>query len=155
MSDRQQELATLIAAEHAGYARLLETLQTEQSYLISGGARPLETLAQEKAAELEELDILAHQRGDHMRVLGLSSIEDWKKWLINTPALLSAWQHVEILAQRASLANDINGQLIVNRLDATNEALEVLFTSDQSTFAYRRDGGARSVVSGGRNLGSA
>lgn len=90
-----------------------------------------------------------------MRVLGLSSIEDWKKWLINTPALLSAWQHVEILAQRASLANDINGQLIVNRLDATNEALEVLFTSDQSTFAYRRDGGARSVVSGGRNLGSA
>lgn len=43
MSDRQQELATLIAAEHAGYARLLETLQTEQSYLISGDARRLET----------------------------------------------------------------------------------------------------------------
>jgi flagella synthesis protein FlgN len=40
-------------------------------------------------------------------------------------------------------------------MEQVEASLEVLFTSDQSTFAYSRDGGARSALIGGRRLGSA
>lgn len=155
MSDRLQELNRLIAEERAGYSELISLLEQEQRELISGIAHRLETLAQQKATALQELDGLAQQRGDHMRVLGMVSLNAWRAWLADKPELLSAWLGLEVLAQKARLINDINGKLILTRMEQVDASLEVLFASDQSTFAYSRSGGARSALTGGRRLGSA
>jgi flagella synthesis protein FlgN len=155
MSDRLQELNRLIAEERAGYTELITLLEQEQRELISGSAHKLEALAQQKAIVLQELDALAQQRGDHMRVLGMVSLNAWRAWLADKPELLPAWLGLEVLAQKAKLINEINGKLILTHMEHVEASLEVLFTSDQSTFAYSRDGGARSALIGGRRLGSA
>ena len=87
-----------------------------------------------------------------MRVLGIVSLAAWRKWLADKP-LLAAWLGLEVLVEKAKLINEINGKLIAIHMEQVDASLEVLFTSDQSTFAYRRDGGARSAVTGGRRIG--
>ena len=113
MSDRLQELNRLIAEERAGYTELITLLEQEQRELISGTAHKLEALAQQKAIVLQELDALAQQRGDHMRVLGMVSVNAWRAWLADKPELLPAWLGLEVLAQKAKLINEINGKLIL------------------------------------------
>ncbi len=154
MSDRLQELNHLIEAERTGYLELISLLEQEQRLLISGTAHKLEAIAQKKAQALQELDSLGQQRGDHMRVLGIVSLAAWRKWLADKP-LLAAWLGLEVLVEKAKLINEINGKLIAIHMEQVDASLEVLFTSDQSTFAYRRDGAARSAVTGGRRIGSA
>ena len=68
---------------------------------------------------------------------------------------MAAWLGLEVLVEKAKLINEINGKLIAIHMEQVDASLEVLFTSDQSTFAYRRDGAARSAVTGGRRIGSA
>ena len=155
MSDRLQELNRLISEEQNGYTELIALLQQEQRELISGTAHKLEAIAQQKAELLQELDSLAQQRADHMRVLGLVTLTAWRAWLADKPELLSIWLGLEVMAEKAKLINEINGKLIATHMEQVEASLDVLFTSDQSTFAYRRDGAARSAVTGGRRLGSA
>ena len=92
MSDRLQELNRLIAEERAGYTELITLLEQEQRELISGTAHKLEALAQQKAIVLQELDALAQQRGDHMRVLGMVSLNAWRAWLASLVSRsMSCW----------------------------------------------------------------
>ena len=148
-------LSELIEREIQLYEMLNEALAAEQAALVHQAIADLERLAVQKLNTLEQIDQCVKQRTDILRTLGCQERGVFMQWLSDKALLLKAWCQLETLCARAQSINRVNGQLIARHLADTQEALDILMASPQSTMAYKRDGGARSAIAGGRTLGQA
>lgn len=154
-SDNVNRLLETIQSETELYTFLVNILTEEQSVLTTRDARKIESLAAQKMAILEGIDKLAQSRAEVMRELGLADRAALVNWLADKPEWRDAWCLLETTVTRAQTLNHINGLLVAEHLSYVDEAIDLLMSSQASTLAYRRDGGTRSVLGGGRNLGEA
>ncbi|AVY93252.1 MULTISPECIES: flagella synthesis protein FlgN [Microvirgula] len=156
MTDTQiQSLTELVVAETRQFEQMLELLDEEQRALIGGNIADIEKFASGKLELLEQIDHSARLRAEALRAFGIDSRTALYRWLSDRLELLSIWQHLELVSEKARAANDLNGKLISDRLLNVNQALSALMSSEGSTLSYGRDGGKQSIVGGGRNLGAA
>lgn len=155
MSTPQLQFKELIERESKLYEVLNELLHEEQQALIQHNPSVLEPLAGRKLATFENIDLCDRSRAELLESLGCNSREAFMAWLASQPDLLKLWHQLEALCMRTQAMNRLNGQLIAQQLAKTNQALDIIMNSPQSTLAYGRDGGAQSSVSGGRQLGKA
>lgn len=154
--DRLAELSRFILAEQSSYEELFVLLMAEQKALVGGQVLLLDKLAAQKLTLLAQLERMGDQRGEMLRLAGIAGGRSGLyRWMADKPELLAQWQQLELAAEKAKAVNDLNGTLIAERLRGVNEALSTLMHSDQSTVAYGRDGGAQSVLGGGRSFGAA
>ena len=151
----EQHLAGHLGEETAEYEIMQALLADEQRALITGNPQEVELLATSKLRQLERIDVLGRTRADLMHQLGLNDRTALYGWLASRPDMLSAWQRLELVSEKARAANSTNGKLIAERLTHVNQAISTLMSSDQSTLGYERDGSARSAISGGRSFGAA
>lgn len=135
-------------------------LSQEQAALRAGNAEPLSEIAQQKAALIETLNQAETLRHRLLAQQGFTADNDgMHRWLLSRPsgegkALTSLWQEILRLASEAKSLNQLNGQLVSLRLQATSEALSALNVRARESGLYGPAGQSASLT-GSRIIDSA
>lgn len=130
-----------------------ELLRAEQSALINGESERVAEFAEAKAARVFELTRFGEERGRWLKSLGLNNDRAGMERLLreharNDSATVSAWQQLLKLSESAQQTNTTNGMLINARLQHTQRALNVIFSSARLPGAYGADGNTVSLRTG-------
>jgi flagellar biosynthesis protein FlgN len=150
-------LASLLDKESHLLESFLALLKQEQALLETATAEPLGALAAEKSRLTSELSRLAEAREAEMVRDGIRpGKEGMNAWCRSAAgaASRSTWQHLLALAAEARTLNELNGKLIVQRMQHNQKALAVLMAAANQAATYGPDGQQR-AGGGGRSLGSA
>jgi flagella synthesis protein FlgN len=150
-------LASLLEQELRTLESFLALLRQEQSLLETVSIEALGELAEEKSALTAELARLADAREAELTRGGFGhgkvGMDAWAESTVS-PVSGKNWQRLLELAAEARGLNELNGKLIVTRLQHNQKALAVLMTAADQAMTYGPDGQQR-TASGGRSLGSA
>ncbi|MCK0510884.1 flagella synthesis protein FlgN [Aromatoleum buckelii] len=150
-----QRLAALIDSEAALLRAFLVLLEREETLLIAGEADALLTLTQEKSHHYQQLQRVHNDRALLLGRLRRPNDEASIRELCGSlPGTLACWEEIRKLAYSAQHRNQINGKLIVERMQHNQFALSVLLTAAGQPQLYNAMGMTR-PRSSGRHLGSA
>ncbi|KON80266.1 flagellar protein FlgN [Azoarcus sp. PA01] len=150
-----QRLATLIDSEAALLRAFLALLEREEALLITGDADTLLALTEEKSQRHRQLQRVHNDRALLLGRLGRPNDEASIRELCRAlPDTLTCWDEIRELARNAQHRNEINGKLIVERMQHNQSALSVLLAAAGQPQLYNATGMTR-PRSSGRHLGSA
>jgi flagellar biosynthesis/type III secretory pathway chaperone len=138
-------LSRTLHAECEALAAFITLLRDEQQALVHGELESLSAFAESKTICLFELSRLGEQRLQWLRKRGLTANGAGMELLLREQAgaaLLArdAWRKLLDLTQTAQQLNDTNGNLIGARLNGTQRALSVLFSTANIGGAYTSNG---------------
>lgn len=147
-------LHRLIEEQAALLQDFVGLLEQEESLLVSGQTDALMTLADQKTRIYRRLQLL---HDDQMRALACRSAEalqgEMERAIQKLPAAQARWRQLLELATEARRRNQLNGQLIAERMKHNQAALSVLLAAADAPQLYGPDGSARPTARG-RILGS-
>ena len=142
-----------INAECEATRNFIEILRREQLALRQADVSMLLPLAHEKAQQAQQLAQLSEARKRWLSMQGhapdRSGVEDE---LRNFAGASEAWQEFIQLAETARQLNEINGNLVGQRLRYNQQAIAALQEATHVTGVYGCDGHTQ-PFSGGRQLG--
>jgi flagella synthesis protein FlgN len=142
-----------INAECEATRNFIEILRREQLALRQADVSMLLPLAHEKAQQAQQLAELSGARKRWLSTQGLapdrSGVEDE---LQNFAGASEAWQEFTQLAETARQLNEINGNLVGQRLRYNQQAIAALQEATHVTGVYGCDGHTQPFA-GGRQLG--
>lgn len=137
-------LADLLARESDLVREFIASLKEEQEALKRGQTDPLASITFRKTELVERLNAAEKEREAFLQCTGHASDRDGMlTWLAKNPgdrAAVDGWAKLMELASEARRLNNLNGRLITMRLQATNQALDVLTHQPQRPALYGRDG---------------
>lgn len=137
-------LTELFARESGLVREFIGQLSAEQAALTSGDVDALAPINARKAEIAEQLNAADGERSRVLRSAGFGGqSKDLLAWLVKSRGDRSAageWSKLLKLAAKARELNNLNGQLIAMRLQATNQALAVLSQQAQRSALYGPDG---------------
>lgn len=137
-------LAELLAAEAELVGQFASALTDEQEALKQGKVDGLPAVTARKAAIVERLNAAENSRNAFLRQAGHNGdrqgMLDWLAKNRDDRATAQAWAKLLKRAAEARELNNLNGQLIAMRLQATNQALAVLTQQAQRTSLYGPNG---------------
>lgn len=144
-----------IDAELALLERFRELLLREQTLLIDGDTDGLMSLTPKKTELHQQLqrqhDGLAMLLGQHGLPASAASIREICAGL---PDTLTRWNSILELGAEVKSLNEMNGNLITERMQHNQAALSVLLSAADQPSLYDAEGAAR-PTGRGRHLGSA
>lgn len=139
-----RSLAEMLAAEVKLVETFIACLSEEQEALKAGDTDTLTAASGRKSTLAEQLNQLEDERNAFLKAAGLSpdrqGVQNWLGRNRADRAALQAWGRLMKLASEARELNNLNGQLIAIRLQATNEALATLTQQAQRSTLYGPDG---------------
>lgn len=148
-------LAHLIETEVGLMRAFVALLEREEALLIAGDTDGLLNLTREKTELYHQLQRQHDTRAQLLGRQGLAnSNESVRTLCASLPATLASWDTILDLAGEARSRNDINGKLIVERMQHNQAALSVLLNAADQPQLYDAAGVAR-PTGRGRHLGSA
>jgi flagellar biosynthesis protein FlgN len=148
-------LGRLLELEEEQMAQFVALLEQEKDLLIAGEVDALVALADEKTKSYRLLQRVHDQRAILLgNWKGDNSGESIAALLTSMPELSARWERILELARLAHEQNQLNGQLINERLANNQAALSVLMTAAERPQFYGADGRAKASGTG-RILGRA
>ena len=145
--------ARSINAECEATRNFIEILRREQSALRQADVSILLPLAQEKAQQAQQLAQLSEARKSWLFTQGHATDRlGVENELRIFPGASEAWQELVQLAETARHLNEINGNLVGQRLRYNQQAIAALQEATHVTGVYGCDGHTQ-PFSGGRQLG--
>lgn len=137
-------LAELLTTEVKLVQSFIDCLSTEQEALKVGDVEALTAVNAQKTALAEQLNRLEDDRNALLQQSGLTAdrqgVSSWLSKHPNDRAAAQAWDQLMKLAGKARELNNLNGQLIAIRLQATNQALATLTQQTQRSTLYGPNG---------------
>lgn len=138
-------LCRTLHAESEALAAFITLLRDEQQALVRGELESLSAFAESKTICLFELSRLGEQRLQWLRNRGLTANRAGMEQLLREQAAAAAqvrdaWRKLLDLTQTAQQLNETNGGLIGSRLNGTQRALGVLFSTTNIGGAYTSNG---------------
>jgi len=120
-------------------------LREEQRLLIRGETENLASFVEPKTRYMLELAQLGDQRQQVLRDRGLTPDRAGMERLLRehspgTPQLMAGWRQLLELTQTAQQINATNGTLIATRLNNTQQAISILFSTARLPGSYAADG---------------
>jgi flagellar biosynthesis/type III secretory pathway chaperone len=154
----QMDVAVFLAScqsEMALLETLQLTLQQEQQAILRLDAFQIDTLAQQKMQQLQQLQAVRGQRLALQQAAGVAEADSWSLWLQQAPATVQQeWQALELALMRLKALNDINADIADDRMRLAGEVIDTLRGAMQG--GYGRHGTlSSSGMPGSRRLGSA
>lgn len=138
------ELERLLEDESALLCGFIEILAQEQEALKRGDIDPLPELNARKTELVEKLNGCEAARNQQLAGAGhtpdRSGMNSWLAGLQDHTVTATRWERFLELAAEARRLNDLNGQLIALRLQATSDAISTLTAQARSTSLYGPDG---------------
>lgn len=136
-----RNLSVEIEALHSFVALLRE----EQQLLVRGEAENLASFVGPKTGYMLELTRLENQRQQVLRDHGLTPDRAGMERLLREHStgasqLMAGWRQLLELTQTAQQINATNGTLIATRLNNTQQAISILFSTARLPGAYAADG---------------
>ena len=148
-------LAQLVEAELNLLERLSAVLAHEQELLIAGDADALVTLTTDKSTLYRGLQDCHDGIALLLGQVGLQpSAESIRQLAKDLPETLERWERIRLLGSEVRTQNELNGKLIVERMQHNQAALTALLAAADQPALYDAAGTAR-PGSRGRHLGSA
>lgn len=148
-------LANLVEVEVGLMRTFVDVLVREEALLIAGDTDALLALTRDKSELYHQLQRQHDTRAQLLGRQGLvNSDESIRALCASLPATLANWDTILELAHEARSRNDINGKLIVERMQHNQAALSVLLNAADQPQLYDAAGVAR-PTGRGRHLGSA
>lgn len=151
-------IAELIGAELDVLRQFVDILQREQRALTDGHTDSLMTLAEEKVKYAERLAALNKDRDIRLRAAGLGEgsvgMKAWRALGNIGPKTQNDLATVIELAKESRRLNDLNRQLVADRMQHNQQAMNVLLSAAKQSTLYGPDGQTH-VGPAGRTLGSA
>ena len=109
-------------------SRLLQTLKNETQALEKNNIEELQEITKEKVSLTEQIEKNEQQRIHFLTSKSLNPNEP-AQWLKNNK-LISIWDKIKMLSQRAQKQNQINGQVINGNRRRIQSQIEILSTSE-------------------------
>lgn len=148
-------LANLVEVEVGLMRTFVDVLVREEALLIAGDTDALLALTRDKSELYQQLQRQHDTRAQLLGRQGLAnSDESIRALCASLPATLANWDAILELAHEARSRNDLNGKLIVERMQHNQAALSVLLNAADQPQLYDAAGVAR-PTGRGRHLGSA
>ncbi len=148
-------VAHLIDTEVALMQRFIDLLSQEESLLIAGDTDALLILTREKTELYHQLQ---RQHDTRALLLGREGIANddasMRRLCATLPDTMARWDKLLELAGVARAQNELNGKLIIERMQHNQAALSVLMSAGNQPQLYDAGGVAR-PTGRGRHLGSA
>lgn len=149
-------MARLVQDENVLLRDFVALLGQEQALLLEGDVDALMALAGQKTQLFRRLQFTADER---TRVLAAARLKPdaavMQAILEGNAAALANWQESLELVAEARSCNNLNGQLITQRMQHNQQALAVLLAAaEQPAATYGPDGQSRPHLAG-RHFGSA
>lgn len=136
--------AEMLAAEAKLVEGFIACLNAEQEALKAGNVDELATVNARKSGLADQLNSLEDERNAFLTLAGLTGdrrgMLDWLARNRQDRAAAQAWARLTKLAAEARNLNNLNGQLIAIRLQATNQALAAITQQAQRTTLYGPNG---------------
>lgn len=149
------QFAQLIKMEATQLQAFVDLLAREETLLIAGDSDALLALTKDKTDLYHTLQRLHDARA---MLLGRHKLDNTdtaiRTLCAETPDILTQWEEVLRLANEARERNQLNGKLILERMQHNQGALNVLLAAADRPQFYGADGHTR-TSGGGRILGSA
>lgn len=126
--------------------QLLNALNSEHQALSKNNFQSIDIIAKEKIVLMEQLEDLNKERLDLLNAAGFDasteSVEEFLKKTNSprTPLVQSSWKEISNLTDKCEKQNDINGIVIENNRQHTENALSILQGKQQSTELYTNKG---------------
>ena len=151
-------LPALLDAETEVVRLFIDLLQQEQSALQAGDTDLLPAITDAKAPLTIRLNTLAIHRNQALATAGLppdrEGIETWLK-RYPSPVMAKAWEALHVMIAEARELNELNGKLIILRMQHTTQALNVLMVAQRQTGMLYGPDGHSAQVSGRRIIDAA
>lgn len=152
------DLLVLTRKESDLVSRFVALLRQEQEALQRVDVGALPALTTDKAKLVDELNTLADQRNQTLKLEGLATDRaGMSAWLERNPGdktMRKAWSSLLALAGEARELHHQNSQLVALHLQSTNDALTVLHQEVQKGQLYGPDGQS-SPLTGNRIIDAA
>lgn len=146
----------LCQSEMALLDTLQQTLQQEQQAILRMDALRIDTLADAKLQQLQQLSDVRSARLALQQAAGIAAPESWLPWLQQAlPDVQQQWQALELAMLRLKALNEINADLADERMQFAGAVIDKLRSSMQGVDGYGRHGTLSASVGGSRRLGSA
>lgn len=146
----------MLRAELALLREFAGVLTREQEALVRGELDLLMPLAEDKGRLATALAELAVQRNQILATQGLAKdkpgIDAWLSAHPTVPEAQQDWQDLLALAAQARSQNELNGKLIMTRMQQNQRALAALNAASTQTMLYGPDGQVHQA-SGSRTFG--
>ena len=154
MNADEKALMQSLKGEHAAFLRFEAILEEESSALVSATPDELLAVVSRKEMAAEELHALSEQRVALLKQLGVNAddIARVKEWFNLRPPkdeLSAQWDKLLEIGRSVVSRNQSNGKLIHQRLESTQESLNVLRKAAGAPELYGRDGKIKTPFSGG------
>lgn len=137
-------MAQLLAQESDLVQQFIDNLGAEQEALKQGEALRLGAIHARKSELIERLNDADKERNTLLGQTGhAGDQEGMRSWLTRNDKdhlVAEEWSKLMQLAREARELNNLNGQLITLRLQATHQALAALTYQPQRPTLYGRDG---------------
>lgn len=137
-------MSALLGRESVLVQEFIDVLLAEQEFLKAGDVASLEAITAKKTGLAAKLNAADQERSRLLREAGLSNDKSGiRRWLARHPsdrAVAAEWAKLMRLANQAQEMNNLNGQLISMRMQATHQALAALTWQPQRSTLYSRDG---------------
>lgn len=137
-------LAELLTAEVKLVESFIACLTAEQDALKAGDVDALTAINAQKTGLADQLNKLEDERNAFLQQSGLTAdrqgVSNWLAQNRQERNAGQAWAQLMKLAGKARELNNLNGQLIAMRLQATNQALAILTQQAQRSTLYGPDG---------------
>lgn len=144
------DVVDLLAREAELVAEFIAALSDEQRALSQGDIDPLAAINARKSALAEKLNTLEAERDATLAAGGFEAGRSgMARWLASHDRESSAaaqWGQLLKLAAEARNLNNLNGQLIALRLQATGEAIATLTARAEQNALYGPDGQAAQIT---------
>ena len=129
-------LTEVLTQEVEAVARFIALLENEQDELRAGRVDALETIVAAKTPLVQQLNQLAEERSQLVTAAGYTADRTGVEALLasrSSAELNRAWEQLQTQARQAQQLNELNGQLIAQRLQSTSGALQVLLQRNPSS----------------------
>lgn len=130
--------------EVASMVAFIKLLTREQHALTDGDTEALGPIGEEKAALVDRLNLYGEQRNKQLAAAGLGADRlGMEAWLAANPkdaAVRQQWARLKACVNEARELNLLNGKLIALRLQANQQVLGALLSTQNQNNLYGRDG---------------
>lgn len=154
MDANEKALAQQLKREQTAFLKFETLLEEESQALVSATADELLMVVDKKALAAEELHQLSDERARLLQQLGVDAndVERVREWFNQRPPkdeLTAQWNRLLEIGRSVVRRNASNGKLIHQRLESTQESLNVLKKAAGAPELYGRDGKIKSPFSAG------
>lgn len=137
-------VAQLLIQEVRLVQQFIDSLNTEQESLKQGKVDSLGTINSQRVELVQQLNTIERERNAFLVQSGhTGDRKGMQAWLVHNRGdrtAVAGWAKLMQLARQAQDLNNLNGQLIAIRLQATQQALVALTRQPQRPTLYGRDG---------------